>query len=80
MGMPSTLVRLHQAATDGEWMDIPSAATYAGVTLATFTEALSDGELTTGVAYGLRSAVLVHSHAVETWAAHRESRLVGRSG
>jgi len=78
--MPPSPVRLRQAATDGEWMDIQSAAVYAGVTLTAFTEALSGGELPTGVAYGVHSAVLVHSHAVESWAAERESRLVGQVG
>jgi hypothetical protein len=78
--MPHSPVRLRQAATDGEWMDIHSAAVYAGVTFEAFTEALADGELPTGVAYGLHRAVLVHSHVVETWAAERESRLVGQVG
>jgi hypothetical protein len=54
-------------------MDIPSAAMYAGVTLAVFSAALRDGEIATGVAYGSESAILVLSHAVEGWAVERES-------
>jgi hypothetical protein len=79
MGMPTSPIRL-PSATVGEWMDIASAAVYAGVTLTAFNAALADGELPTGVAYGIQSAVLVHSHAVEAWAAERESRLVGQVG
>lgn len=57
-------------------MDIPSAAMYAGVTLAVFTAALRDGELPTGVAYGAAAAILVLSHAVEAWAVERESLIL----
>jgi hypothetical protein len=73
MGMSLSPIRPRTSATDGDWMDIPSAATYAGVPLAVFTTALRDGELPTGVAYGAESAVLVLSHAVEAWAVERES-------
>ena len=33
------------SATDGEWMDVAFAATYAGVPLHVLTAALRDGEL-----------------------------------
>jgi hypothetical protein len=64
------------SATDGEWMDVPFAAMYAGVSLAVLAAALRDGELATTLAAGKGSAALVHSHAVEAWAAQRESRVV----
>lgn len=54
-------------------MDIPSAADYAGVSLEVFAAALRNGEMATGVAYGPEAAILVLSHAVEGWAAERES-------
>lgn len=58
-------------------MDIPFAAMYAGVSLAVLTSALRDGELATAASV---PAVRVHSHAVEAWAAERESRLVPLAG
>ena len=61
-------------------MDVPSAAMYAGVPLTVLTAALRDGELPTAAAWGNGSAAVVHSHAVESWAAERESRLVALAG
>lgn len=68
------------SATDGEWMDVPIAAMYAGVPVSVLTAALRDGELPTSAGWGTVSAALVHSHAVEAWAAERESRLVAHAG
>jgi hypothetical protein len=76
--MSSSILRARTSATDGEWMDLANASIYAGVTLATLTAALHDGELVSRLAYS-RSR-LVHSHAVEAWAAERESRLVALVG
>jgi hypothetical protein len=71
--MSPSPIRPRTSATDGEWMDIASAAIYAGVTLDVFTAALRNGELPTGVAYGVEAAILVLSHAVEAWAVEHES-------
>jgi hypothetical protein len=62
------------SATDGEWMDVAFAATYAGVPLHLLAAALRDGELPKSAAWGNVSTILVHSHAVEAWAAERESK------
>jgi hypothetical protein len=61
-------------ATDGEWMDVPFAAMYAGVTPAVLSAALQDGELATAAPWSHLSTALVHSHAIESWAVDRESR------
>ena len=68
--------RTNSSATDGEWMDVAFAATYAGVPLHVLAAALRDGELPKSAAWGNVSATLVHSHAVEAWAAERESKLI----
>lgn len=68
--------RTPTSATDGEWMDVAFAAMYAGVPLHVLTAALCDGELPRSAAWGSISTTLVHSHAVEAWAAERESKLV----
>jgi hypothetical protein len=67
--------RTRPSATDGEWMDVPFAAMYAGVPLPVLVAALRAGELPTSTAWGTPCAALVHSHAVETWAAERESNI-----
>ena len=74
--MRPSITRGSTSATDGEWMDVASASMYAGVTLAVLTAALRDGELLSAAAYRKGPTGLVHSHAVEAWAAERESRLV----
>jgi len=63
------------SATDGDWIDIPSAAAYAGVPVDVLTAALTDGELCAAASWGNASSTLVHSHDVEAWALQRESRL-----
>ena len=63
------------SVTDGEWMDLPFAAMYAGVVPAVLSAAIRAGELPSSAAWGNVSAVLVHSQSVETWAAEREARL-----
>jgi hypothetical protein len=74
-GMTMSL-RARRSATDGEWMDAAFAAMYAGVTLDVLNAAVRAGELSSTAAYSRVPTVLVHSHAVEAWAAERESRLV----
>jgi hypothetical protein len=76
MGMSPSRVRARTPATGGEWMDADLAAMYAGVTLAVFSAALRDGELSRTPGSHILSAVRVHSHAVEAWAAEREARPV----
>ena len=71
----TSMPRTRPSATDGEWMDVPFAAMYAGVPLPVLVAALRAGELPTSAAWGTASAVLVHSHAVEAWAAERESNI-----
>jgi hypothetical protein len=68
--------RTNSSATDGEWMDVAFAATYAGVPLHVLTAALRAGELPRSATWGSVGAILLHSHAVEAWAAERESKLV----
>jgi hypothetical protein len=68
--------RMQPSATDGEWMDVAFAAMYAGVPLYVLTAALRDGELPWSAGWASISAVLLHSHAVEAWAAERESKTV----
>jgi hypothetical protein len=70
-----TTSRSRTSATDGDWMDVATAAMYAGVSLTDLTAAVLHGELPVATRYG---PVLVHSHAVEAWAAVRESLVVGR--
>jgi hypothetical protein len=79
-GMTPSMLRARPSATDGEWMDVAFAAMYAGVPLAVLAAALRDGELPTAAPRGNVSAALVHSHAVESWAVERESRLVPLPG
>ena len=74
--MTPSMLLSRPSATDGEWMDVPFAAMYAGVPLTVLVAALRAGELPTSAAWGDVSAALVHSHVVEAWAAERESRLV----
>jgi hypothetical protein len=74
MTPPMLLTR--PSATDGEWMDLPFAAMYAGVPPAVLTAAIRAGELPSSAAWGNVSAALVHSQSVEAWAAEREARLV----
>ncbi|MDQ1600532.1 MAG: hypothetical protein QOD68_2006, partial [Actinomycetota bacterium] len=68
--------RTNSSATDGEWMDVAFAATYAGVPLHVLTSALRAGELPRSATWGSVGAILLHSHAVEAWAAERESKTV----
>jgi hypothetical protein len=75
--MTPSITRARTSATDGEWMDVGFAAMYAGVTRAVITQALNDGELLSSAASGRLLSRRVHSHAVEAWAAERESGLVG---
>jgi hypothetical protein len=69
-------LRKQPSATDGEWMDLAFAAMYAGVPMYVLTAALRDGELPWSAGWSSVSAILLHSHAVEAWAAERESKLV----
>ena len=78
--MTPSSMRAGSSATDGEWMDVSFAAMYAGVTPAVLTAALRDGELATIRAHGTGNTAFVHSHAVEAWAAERESRFVALVG
>jgi hypothetical protein len=71
--MPPVSTPASTPATDGAWMDVVSAALYAGVTRAELASALQRGELSAAARYG---PMLVHSHDVETWAASREARPV----
>jgi hypothetical protein len=73
--MMSSSPRARTSATGGDWMDVAFAAMYAGVTPAVLSAAVRDGELRSTATFNVRTA-LVHSHAVEAWAARRESRLV----
>lgn len=57
-------------------MDVAFAAMYAGVALHVLTAALRDGELPRSATWGSVGAILLHSHAVEAWAAERESKMV----
>jgi hypothetical protein len=73
--MTPSMLLTRPSATDGEWMDVPFAAVYAGVPLPVLIAALRAGELPTSAAWGNVSAAFVHSHSVEAWAAEREARL-----
>jgi hypothetical protein len=79
-GMTPSLLLSRPSATHGEWMDVASAATYAGVALTVLWAAVREGELRSKAAYSNMPSALVHSHAVEAWAAERESRFVGLAG
>jgi hypothetical protein len=72
----TSMPRPRSSATDGEWMDVAFAAMYAGVPLYVLTAALRDGELPWSAGWTSVSAILLHSHAVEAWAAERESKLI----
>lgn len=78
--MTTSMMRTRTSATEGEWMDVADASMYAGVTPAVLTDALRAGELRSSVAYRNEATVRVHSHAVEAWAAERESRPVSLAG
>jgi hypothetical protein len=71
-GMTPSIMQARTSATDGEWMDVASASMYAGVTRAVLTAALRADELRSTVDYSNVPTALVHSHAVEAWAAERE--------
>jgi hypothetical protein len=72
----TSIPRPRPSATNGEWMDVAFAAMYAGVPLYVMTAALRDGELPWSAGWTSVSAILLHSHAVEAWAAERESSLI----
>jgi hypothetical protein len=78
-GMTPSIMQARTAATDGDWMDVASASLYAGVTSAVLNAALRADELRSTLAYSNRPTALVHSHAVEAWAAERESRHVAHA-
>jgi hypothetical protein len=80
LGMTPSLLRNRPSDTDGEWMDVPFAAMYAGVLPAVLAAALSAGELPSSAAWGNVSAALVHRQSVEAWAAAREARFLGFAG
>jgi hypothetical protein len=80
LGMTPSMQLTRPSHTDGEWMDVPFAAMYAGVPLDVLTAALRAGELPSSAAWGNVSAALVHSQSVEAWAAEREARLMALAG
>jgi len=80
LGMTPSMPLTRPSVTDGEWMDLPFAAMYAGVVPAVLSAAIRAGELPSSAAWGNVSAVLVHSQSVETWAAEREARLIVLAG
>jgi hypothetical protein len=76
----TSMPRPRSCATDGEWMDVAFAAMYAGVPLYVLTAALRDGELPWSAGWTSVSTILLHSHAVEAWAAERELKLIALAG
>jgi hypothetical protein len=58
---------------DGSWMDLPSAAAYAGVSFSELARAINRGELQPDTTYGAAPTLLLHRYAVEAWAAARET-------
>lgn len=59
-------------ATDGSWMDLCTAAAYAGVPFTELARAINRGELDPDVTGGQTPTLVLHCHAIETWAAARE--------
>lgn len=60
--------------SDGSWLDLSAAATYAGVGRAEIAEAVMRGDLDPDMTRGHSPTLVLHSHAVEAWAAAREVR------
>jgi hypothetical protein len=64
---------LAPGATDGSWMDLETAAVYAGVPFPELQQAICRGELDPDITGGRAPMWVLHSRAVEAWAAARET-------
>jgi hypothetical protein len=62
-------------ATDGSWMDLATAAAYAGVPFTDLARAINRGDLEPDMTGGRTPTLVLHCHAVEIWAAARERSL-----
>lgn len=60
-------------ATDGSWLDLVTAAAYAGVTFNELARAINRGDLDPDRTGGSTPTLVLHSHDVEVWAAAREA-------
>ena len=67
-------VGLSQGVSDGSWMDLETAALYAGVPFQELAKAICRGELDPDMTSGRAPIWVLHSRDVETWAACREAR------
>jgi hypothetical protein len=72
-GMTLLTSSAHTAATDGSWMDLDTAAAYAGVPFSELARAINRGDLDPDMTGGLAPTLVLHSHAIEAWAAARET-------
>ncbi|MGZ4609195.1 MAG: hypothetical protein ACXV2H_02930 [Actinomycetes bacterium] len=71
-GMLLSSANAGTTATDGSWMDLTTAAAYAGVPFSELARAINRGDLDPDMTGGRAPTLVLHSHAIEAWAAARE--------
>jgi hypothetical protein len=58
--------------TDGSWMDLATAAAYAGVPFTELARAINRGDLDPDMTGGRTPTLVLHSYDIEVWADARE--------